>query len=194
MAAYLLFSRVISTLKMSCLCLRNGYWTSGSLLREIDECLDLALYFVITKNTSKGKQVLQKWFRQNYAPQHSDCRREIAIHMASIDKDVDVKQHQELLNELYQKKSKFTHPAYATVREVTSYNVDGDTSVVEIDYGPCGYERKLHELTHFFRSSLWSSFQIFIACFVQEFPLAKEDIEYLHKYDKKFQSWDLVSW
>jgi len=195
MAAYLLFSRVISTLKMGCLCLRNGYWNSGSLLREIDECLDVAKFFVITKGTSKGEKTLRQWFRQNRAPKHEDCRKEIATRRASIIKKIDAEKHRELLNELYQKKSKFTHPTYATIREVAKYKTNqGIVSVEEIDYGPCSYERKLHELTHFFRSSIWSSFQTFIECFAQELPLLEEDIKYLLNYDKKFQKWDSVPW
>lgn len=194
MAAYLLFSRVISTLKMGCLCLRNGYWNSGSLFREIDECLDVAKFFVITKGTSKGEKTLRQWFRQNRAPKHEDCRKEIATRMAFIVKEVDAEQHRELLNEMYQKKSKFTHPTYATIREVAKYKTDGIVSVEEVDYGPCNYERKLHELTHFFRSSIWSSYQTFLGCFIQEMPLLEEDIEYLLNYDKEFQKWDSVPW
>lgn len=194
MAAYLLFSRVIATLKMTCLCLRNDYWTSGSLLREIDECLNVAEYFVLTKTTPKGQKALHQWFRENRAPKHEECRKEIAKRIAVLDKDINEEQHRELLNELYQKKSKFTHPTYATVREVTKYAVNGTPLVVQIDYGPCGYERKLHELTHFFRSSIWSSFQTFFACFALELPLLEEDIEYLRNYDKKFQEWNLVPW
>lgn len=194
MASYLLFSRVISTLKMTCLCLRNNYWTSGSLLREIDECLNVAEFFVLTKNTLKGEKALRQWFRENHAPKHEDCRKEIAIRMASFDTENSEEQHRELLNELYQKKSKFTHPTYATIREVTKYNVEGATLVEEIDNGPCGYERKLHELTHFFRSSIWSSFQTFITCFAQELPLLEEDIDFLLSYDKKFKGWNSAPW
>jgi hypothetical protein len=171
MAAYLLFTRVISTLKMGCLCLRNGHWTSGSLLREIDECLDVAKFFVITKGTSKGENALRKWFRQNCAPSHGDCRGEIAIWKASLNKETDVGLFRELLYESYQKKSKFTHPTCAIIREVTKYNAEGITSIEEVDYGPCSYERKLHELTHIFRSSIWSSFKTFFVCFIHELPL-----------------------
>lgn len=193
MATYLLFSRAISTLKMTCLCLRNDYWNSGSLLREIDECLNVAEFFVLTKGASKGEKALRQWFRESRVPNNEDCRKEIANRMTSLDKETDEKQHRELLNELYQKKSKFTHPTYATIREVTKYNVGGIPSVEEIDYGPCSYERKLHELTIFFRSSIWSSFQTFFVCFIQSFPLLEVDIEYLRNYDKKFQEWDSVS-
>lgn len=190
MAAYLLFTRVISTLKMGCLCLRNGYWTAGSLLREIDECLDVAKFFVITKGTSKGEKALRQWFRQNCAPSHGVCRKEIAIWQASLNRETDEEKHHELLNEMYNKKSKFTHPTYATIREVSKYKADGMASVEDVDYGPCNYERKLHELTQFFRSSIWSSFQTFFVCFIKELPLYKEDIECLLDYDKKFQEWE----
>jgi hypothetical protein len=177
---------------MGSLCLRNGYWNSGSLLREIDECLDVAQFFVITKGTLKGRNALRRWFRQNTAPANAVCRKEIAAWLAGNIKDTDEEQHHELLRELYNKKSKFTHPTYAYIREVAKYIVDDAASVDEVDYGPCKYERKLYELTHFFRSSIWSGFQTFLACFIQELPLLEEDIEYLRNYDKKFQECDSV--
>jgi hypothetical protein len=187
MAAYLLISKAISILKMGCLCLRSGYWYSGSLLREVDESLDVAQYFVLTKGTSDGEKALRRWFRQNHAPKHEVCRREIAIGIASVIRDIDKQQHQELLNELYQKKSKWTHPAYGAIREVTRFNLDGATSVEDVVYGPCNFERKLLELTQFFRSSIWTSFQVFLTCFRTELPLTQKDIDYLLKYDKSFQ-------
>ena len=53
MAVYLLLSRVISTLKMHCDCLGLGHWYSGSLLRDVDECLDLAHYFATSGRAGK---------------------------------------------------------------------------------------------------------------------------------------------
>jgi hypothetical protein len=55
MAAYLLFSRAIATLKLCCLAQKHDYWYWGSLLREIDEHLALAEYFIIHGDTPAGK-------------------------------------------------------------------------------------------------------------------------------------------
>lgn len=78
-AAYLLFSKAISVL--SCLCenLKQGYWYVGSMLREIDETLDLALYFILSKDNDSGKLDLKKWYRLGSSPRHLDyCRMAFA--------------------------------------------------------------------------------------------------------------------
>lgn len=187
MAAYLLFSRVLSTLKMCCLCQRNNYWYWGSLLREIDEALDVAYYFVITKDLAEGRKALCKWFRENEAPKHADCRKVISNKMSAVDNTYDHNENYDLMNELYQKKSKFTHPTYHVIREVTKYRPMGDDilHVAEIEYGACSYERKLFELTDFFKSSIWTSVQYFLQCF-QDLPLNKEDFQQLMTIHRKF--------
>jgi hypothetical protein len=186
MAVYLLISRVISTLKMAHDCLRIGHWYTGSLFREIDECLDLARYFVITKDTPNGTSIRQRWFRLNISPKHSDCREAISTWHTSI-MGVKANNHLELMNELYHKKSKWTHPTYLPIREIASYNVSDTVSLTSVDYGPCNYEGKLLELTDFFRSSIWSTFQCLAICFQLALTLSDEDVSLLHEYDKKFQ-------
>ena len=64
MAAYLLFGRAINLLNMGCLCLKHGYWYSGSVLRDIDETLDLALYFVLTDGAAEGERARHRWFNK----------------------------------------------------------------------------------------------------------------------------------
>ncbi len=189
-AAYMLFSKVISCLKMGCLNLKHGFWYCGSLLREIDETLDVAQYFIITKDTEAGRRALHGWFRQNIVPKHVTCREAISKYMASLIGDFDDKNHQDLMNELYQKKSKWTHPTYSTIREVTEYDIGQTINIKSIDYGPCLFELKVYELAHFYRSSIWSSFQAFLLCFKDELPLDSDDVDLILKYDKLFQGWD----
>jgi len=178
-AAYLLFSRVISTLKMCCLCQRYDHWYWGSHLRDIDECLDVALNFHILKHTPKGKVILRQWFRENTAPQHKDCREAISENMAAVANDYTKTEQEALMNELYHKKSKFTHPVYGTIREVTKYKIssNGIPCIEIIEYGASSYEGKLFELTKFFESSILTSFQVFTQCF-RDLPLIKEDLAY----------------
>ena len=68
------------------------------------------------------------------------------------------------MNELYQKKSKFTYRTYHVIREITKYKpMAGEIlHIDEIEYGTYSYERKLFELTDFFKSSIWTSFQYFL--------------------------------
>jgi hypothetical protein len=184
-AAYLLFSRVISTLKMCCLCQRSDYWYWGSLIREIDESLAVAELFVISKDTSEGFQALHKWFRQNEAPAHTECRKVISTKMSATDPRNSQNNNLDLLYEIYQKKSKFTHPTYLVIREITTFELlNNIPNIKEIEYGQSKHERKLLELTEFFRSSIWTSIQVFIQCF-HDLPLDKEDLNHLFSIHSK---------
>ena len=187
MAVYLLLSRAISTLKMLSDCLRLGHWYGGSLLRQIDECLDLAHYFAISKDTTAGQNARERWFRQNVSPTHATCREAISSWQASLF-GTETESHLELMKELYRKKSKWTHPTYLSVREVTSFDVTvGGVTIASINYGPCSYEGKLAELTEFSCSSILSTFQCLCICFQLTLGLTDEDFAVLREYDRKLQ-------
>ncbi|MDX2504063.1 MAG: hypothetical protein QNL62_06255 [Gammaproteobacteria bacterium] len=121
-AAYLLFIKAISCLRMGCDNLKAGYWFAGSIMREVDETIDLAQYFIVSDGTDQGKTDLMKWYRQNRAPSHSKCREALAQHMSSVVSGIESDNHRLLMNELYQKKSKWVHPTFGTVREVTEFS------------------------------------------------------------------------
>lgn len=188
MAVCLLLSRVIATLKMHCDCLEIGHWYSGSLLRDVDECLDLANYFAIGKGTPGGDAARQRWFRQNASPSHATCRQAISEWQGALF-GTESDDHLELLKELYRKKSKWTHPTYISVREITDFDVTDRIRIASMDYGPCGDEQKLLELTDFFRSSIWSAFQCLYICFQLALSLSEEDATLLRDYDRRFQEW-----
>lgn len=184
-AAYLLFSKVISTLKMCCLCQRSDYWYWGSLIREIDECLAVVEHFIISRHTSEGMLALRKWFRQNEAPKHADCREVISTKMSVTDPRNTKTNNLDLLYEIYQKKSKFTHPTYLVIREITTFELlNNIPNIKEIEYGQSKHERKLLELTEFFRSSIWTSIQVFIQCF-HDLPLGRDDLNRLFSIHSK---------
>jgi hypothetical protein len=187
MAAYLLFSRVISTLKMFCLCMENNYWYSGSLLREIDESLFLAETFVTDKDNPKTKEALHKWFRENNAPSNSVCRKLLAKKMSSADVTFKEEENKSIMDEIYDKKSKFTHPTYNVIKEITKYKITPNEIPVieELTYGPCNNEEKLLELTVLFKSSIWTTVQSFLFCF-HNLPLKEDDRKDLKDLNKKF--------
>jgi hypothetical protein len=188
-AAYLLMSKAISCLMMGCENLSKGYWFSGSIIREIDEALDLARYFIVLAETETGKKNLRKWFRQNYAPKHSDCRHALSEHTASLVCEVEKESQRLLMNEIYQKKSKWVHPTFGVIREVTEFETSDDLDILECSLGTTKHQIKLLELTDFYKSSIWSAFQTFILCFSQALPLDSEKIERLINIDKEFQIW-----
>ena len=181
MAAYLLFGRAINLLNMGCLCLKHGYWYSGSVLRDIDETLDVARYFVLTNGTAEGETARHRWFRQNLTPKHAVCRSKIANWHASLSSGPGEDNFRELMNELYRKKSKWTHPTFGVIREVTAFEIGGDDHirVANMEYRSSSLEHKLHELSIFFKSSVFTAFQVFLLCFKQAMLLGDQDTSYL---------------
>lgn len=184
-AGFLLFSRAITTLKMFCSSQREGFWYSGALFREIDESVALAQYFMLSKDTIEGKRNLHKWFRQNNIPGNSHCRKAIADRMNQVASD-DEKNNKQLLDEIYNKKSKFTHPSYGTIRDVLDYELTNQgVFIKKFEYGICSNEEKMYELTHFFESSIWTAFQAFYECFLH-LPITLEDRQFLKGMDRLF--------
>lgn len=188
-AAYLLFSKAINCLYMGCDNLEAGYWFAGSVIREIDETVDLAQYFLYTKDTKEGQNALKCWFRQNQTPKHSICREVIADRMASINPNVERDNHKSLVNELYQKKSKWVHPTFGTIRETAEFNPEESLEILRLNYRFSEFEVKIYELTDFFRSSIWTVFSTFTICFINDLPLPQEDLNKLRHYDNLFNNW-----
>lgn len=186
-AAYMLYSKVINLLKIACLCLEHRFWYSGVLLRPIDEVIDLAEYFIITEETEQGKKHLKEWFRENKAPSHKICRKAIAKYMSSLIEDETMDAHEELLRDLYGRKSKWIHPTYNGIMEVYRAKT-GNKGIIPqgFDYGSCSYLRKLFELTIFFQSSIWTAVQGFFICFHKHMPLTEEDKKTLLSLNRKF--------
>ena len=158
-------------------------------MREIDESINVALFFTFTPGTQKGNEALHRWFRQNIVPKDAECRREVAKHLASLLSEPDPEQHQALMGESYYKKSKWTHPSYRNIREITEYNIAFTPRVEKIDYGPCGYERMMYDLTRFYESSVWTSFTSFFLCFHLQPGLTEEDRRLLTTYENRFRKW-----
>jgi hypothetical protein len=98
------------------------------------------------------------------------------------------------MNELYQLKSKWTHPTYSSIREVTQFDTNSGIEIVNIEYGGITFERKLIDLTHFFRSSIWSSFQVFQLCFFTNLPLTDNENNVIKEYCKLFQQSKMHEW
>jgi len=102
-AAYILFFKAISLLWTASDCIKAGQWFSGSFLREIDETLDLAHYFIIAENTTAGKKHLRNWFRLNKAPKNKTCREVISKWEYSINS-----QHSEADNYIIKNQNGYT--------------------------------------------------------------------------------------
>jgi hypothetical protein len=187
LAAYLLFSKAIATI--SCLVenLKNGYWYVGSMLREIDETLDVAHYFIISNPNETGNLDLQKWFRLGISPSHSKCRKAISKWYSELSPSVTQENHQELMGHLYGKKSKFTHPTFQSIRDcsLVSYQED-EVEIKNMCYGISSRQKRLWELTHFSKSSIWTCFQQFMVIFIDSMPLNQKDLDYLMSYNEKF--------
>jgi hypothetical protein len=190
-AAYLLFSKAISVL--SCLCenLKQGYWYVGSMLREIDETLDVALYFILSKDNNSGKSDLIKWYRLGSSPGHYKCRKTIAEWQSRLTAPISQDGLEILMISLYDKKSKFIHPTFNAIRDCIQISCNhGDVTIEYLCYGVSLREQRLWELAHFTRSSIWTCFQKFLLIFAHSMPLDRTDMDYLVQCDREFLEMD----
>src|SRR5690606_3411298 len=122
-------------------CQEHDYWHWTAQLRDINEGISLAEYFITEGDSPKGKEYLHKWFRQNYAPKDSICRDALAASYAAANSDYSEENHLELMEELYNKKSKLTHQTFRSIREITKFKiVDGKVVIDKIECGPIGYQ------------------------------------------------------
>ncbi len=74
------------------------------------------------------------------------------------------------------------------------YDLNEEINIRQIDYGSCTHQRKLYELTHYFSSTIWASYQGFLQCFGESLPLNKQDVELILEYDRLFQEWEKLNW
>jgi len=185
-AAYILFAKVINLLNMVCLCLENFYLNAGSLLRIIDETIDVAEYFIISEGTEKGDLKLKKWFREDVSPSNSICREELSKNMSSIIQNKP-KANEELMKTLYYLKSKMIHPTRNVILESLIYSEkEGISLPNNFEYKRCSYARRVYKLVVFFKSSIWTAFQGFLYCFDKKMPLGKDDKDILMSFDNKY--------
>jgi len=186
-AAYILFAKVINLLNMACLCLENFYLNTGSLLRIIDETIDVAEYFIISEDTEKGDLDLKKWFREDVSPMHSICREELSKNMSSIIQNKP-KANEELMKTLYHLKSKMIHPTRNVILESLIYSEkEGILLPNSFEYKRCSYARRVYKLVEFFKSSIWTAFQGFLYCFDKKMPLEDSDKVVLMSFDNKYK-------
>lgn len=185
-AAYLLYARVINLLHMGCVCLEAGYWNAGIVLRQIDEAIQVAEYFS-DESTAKLERDIARWFRENRSPQPSDIRKAIARRFGMEMGEDQGERHLYVMNELYELKSKWIHPTFSPVRETLRMKPkDAQAAVVGFDYEASTFPRKLHEITVFYRSSIWTAVQGFLFSFEYGIPLDAGDAAKLLELNKKF--------
>ena len=101
----------------------------------------------------------------------------------------EIKNFEQKLSELYQKKSKTIHHSMNGIMEYYNARIDNDKLIsVGFDYGKCSYPRKLLREIGFFQTNIWSAIHGFFICFDESLPLDKEDSDLLFKIDRKFYS------
>ena len=109
--------------------------------------------------------------------------------MSSIVPNIERENHKLLVNEVYQKKSKWVHPTLCPIRETAEFNPTNLLEIIDLNYRFTDFEVKLHELTDFFRSSIWTVFGTFTICFIDDLPLPQGDLNKLMHYDNVFNNW-----
>jgi hypothetical protein len=186
-AAYLLYARVINLLHLGCVCIEAGYWNAGITLRQIDEAIQVAEYFSTEESSPEHRRDVDRWFRENRSPQPSDMRKALAKRLGLLMGEEQGEKHLYVMNELYELKSKWIHPTFSPVRETLQMEPRDEQAVVAgFDYEASTFPRKLHEITLFYRSSIWTAVQGFLLSFQHQIPLDPGDATELLALNRKF--------
>ena len=94
----------------------------------------------------------------------------------------------EIMNTLYQLKSKMIHPTRSIILKGLIYSEkEGISLPNSFDYKRCSYARRLYKLVEFFKSSIWTAFQGFFICFHEKMPLEKDDKDILISINDKYE-------
>lgn len=190
-AAYILFAKAISLLKMALLCIENGFWDSLIIIRSIEEATNIAEYFMVIQDTEKRDRKLHKWFRENKSPSNSECRSEIARFNNRFLPETSEEQFKHQQGFLYNLKSKPVHNTLNTIMEIHPFLIkNGELISDGFEYGSSNYPRKIYELTEFFRSSLLTTTQSLGICFQLVKILTEEDFSSISKIDKALTNLD----
>lgn len=187
-ASYILIARSISLLRMAIDSIADKHFEAIILLRHIDESIALAEYFLIERNSEKGKSDLKSWFMENISPSYATCRDSIDKYLTSVPTSNDGPSMAMLMKRIYHGKSKPVHNAHHSIME--TYNaqpIDDGLTEIGFDYGVSSNPRKLYELTAFYESSIWTLVQSMIMCFSALYSLlSKEDFQTLNGLNLEF--------
>lgn len=187
-AAYLLFAQAINLLHLGCLCLENGRQNAGFVLRQVDEVVQLALYFTLCGSESDTQENLCKWYYENRSPSPAEMRRAVARNLPAQSAPV-ADQFLKNITDVYDWKSKWVHPAHTAIREIFYTDPEASSSEIEsFDYQSCTYPRRLLKLTRFFESSVWTVVQHFLLCFLSNNMLTEQDLSRLMKINTEFEA------
>jgi hypothetical protein len=187
-AFFILFSRIISLLKMTLNCLENNFLDASILFRPIDEAISLAEYFMFSANDEKGKMHLKQWFRENKSPANRICRDFIKEYSKNRFSD---KRKEFFDNDfayrLYNQKSK---PIHSTLNDIISnFKAEienNNITYLGFEYGKSSDYMSVWQTVEFFQSSVWTSIQGFMICILELDIISDEDFNSLFSLHKLF--------
>ncbi|MGI6585785.1 MAG: hypothetical protein ACOX3L_07605 [Lutisporaceae bacterium] len=175
-AAFILYSRVISLLHSIILLLRGGIPSESFILfRPLWEAIQLAEYFLISEASNENKKEIRRWFEHEETPPARDVRYYLSKKIGLPLK---------ILQELNHRYSKPVHHTYKVIMEsyrgVSMSGFLGDYSQgFGFDYHQSRIMRDIITLIEAFENLLLSALQGFNMCFSP--ILAEDEVENLRE-------------
>ncbi len=176
-AACLLFIKTFSMFRTIIVCLEKRLLCANVYFRPLNEALNLAKFFLLTKNTEKGKEILFEWFRNNKTPYTKEI---VSILKEFAEKHSDEKTalvYSSMNFELSQATSNVIHNSFIGIKEHLIFKFDQDNILLKtIEYEGTSNLREILNNVYYLDSLLLSVYLSYIMCFELLIPGVNKEI------------------
>lgn len=186
-ASYLLISKVIAMGKAVGILIENRFWYFGSILREIDEICDLALYFSFCSTDEVIQRNIRNWFEIERIPGNSTCRAALAKEFSKIPGQLNLQDHLNLHSEVYDGKSKFTHSSFNSIVDSAKYELTDLEFPNELNYGTNAVGSDMLEMSQLAVLSTKRIVATFLLSMNKQSILSKEQFNRIREINNKFE-------
>ncbi len=182
-AACLLFIKAINMFNTVIYCVESKLLCSNVYFRPINEAINLAQYFLLTKESPEGKESLFNWFRDNKTPRTDIIVSTLKEYSETHTNEIVAHIFSSMSYQLVQTTSKIIHNSYSDTLKHLAFKSDGSKVILDdIEFNGTNNSRELFDYIIYLISLLWSIHMSYQICF--ELLIKDIDKDILTKIDK----------
>ncbi|HEY5125407.1 MAG TPA: hypothetical protein VIK14_16875 [Ignavibacteria bacterium] len=165
LAAYLMFAKIINLQYLIINSLQDKFLNSFILFRPLNEAIQLAEYFLITKNTEKGQNDLRKWFRKNESPRPESIRRANDKYSKNYLPSIISEFYNINKRILHYNQSKSIHNSINDINKLFIFDIENEELKVVFEYEKSTNYNELYEHVVYLIYNIPTAILGFIHCF-----------------------------
>lgn len=191
-AAYLLFVKTFCMFRTIIVCLENKLLCANVYFRPLNEAINLANFFLLTKDTEKGNKILFEWFRDNKTPYTKTIVSTLKEFTEKHTDENIASFYSSMLFQLSQATSTIIHNSYNDTKKHFIFKSDQDNiSIKSIEYERSSNLREILTYAYYLDSLLLSIYLSYITCY--GLLISDVDKEVLKDIDSKRKELQSIS-